>query len=360
MPYLLKDANFPIGGYTIRSKQIIQGLIEQGHHVGVLTWKGAKNYINFSTDFEIIESYDNIKGIKKLRWLYYRLPLLYKTIKEYRPDVLVQGCIGFVTFIYYFLGKLLKIPFVYMVANDMDVDNNYKNRINIREQIFYKIGMNKSNGIICQNEYQFNKLKEMFPQKKIIKINNPYIIKSVKKNDNQERYYIAWVGIFQKQKNMLGLFNIAVRNPDYKFKIAGIEGIIDLETKIAIKKLKSLDNVEFVGYLKRNDVLYFLKGAKVLLNTSYYEGLSNTFLEALSVGTPIFSINSNPNKMITKYNLGEIVRVDNFREKMLIYKNVNYYELLIRFHCYLNKEHNYKKIANKMMDFLLQIIENNR
>lgn len=56
-----------------------------------------------------------------------------------------------------------------------------------------------------------------------------------------------------------------------------------------------------------NKVLSFLSKSHLLLNTSYYEGFYNTFLESLSVKTPIVTTQAvDPNNFIQKNNLGFI------------------------------------------------------
>ena len=76
-----------------------------------------------------------------------------------------------------------------------------------------------------------------------MKIYNPFLI-----NDaiisTKDRFYVAWLCIFQKQKNLEGLFDIAKKLPNIKFKVAGDESLsIDDKTKYAIKQLRKLENV---------------------------------------------------------------------------------------------------------------------
>jgi len=69
--------------------------------------------------------------------------------------------------------------------------------------------------------------------------------------------------------------------------------------------LKELPNVKFSGYIKRADMNNFLSEAYALLNTSHFEGFSNTFLEAWAVGTPVIStIYVNPDNIINEKSLG--------------------------------------------------------
>jgi len=84
--------------------------------------------------------------------------------------------------------------------------------------------------------------------------------------------------------------------------------LADAVTLAAFETLKTLPNVDYVGYTKRTEVPTFLHNASALLNTSHYEGFSNTFLESLAVGTPIItSVGVDPDNIVIDNNLGHVV-----------------------------------------------------
>lgn len=221
--------------------------------------------------------------------------------------------------------------------------------------IFYKFGLKLSQGIICQNEYQYKQFKKKFPQKRITLIKNPFVMKEkIGINPKAKRKYIAWVGVFQHQKNLSALYRIANQNLDLEFHVAGKNSSsIDGNTKNALDKLRALPNVKFVGYLSRTDILGFLSKAYALLNTSHFEGFSNTFLESFAVGTPIISLNVNPDNIITKYDLGDMISLES--NSHVFKKLLDSYDYLkegIKIQKYLTSNHDYINIANQFLDFL--------
>ena len=66
-----------------------------------------------------------------------------------------------------------------------------------------------------------------------------------------DRSYIAWIGIFQYQKNLPALLDVVQKMPQIKFKIAGksANSNLDDKTQTALHKLSECKNVDFVGYL---------------------------------------------------------------------------------------------------------------
>lgn len=161
--------------------------------------------------------------------------------------------------------------------------------------------------IVTQNAYQYDQLKARLPKKHIVKITNPFHTSSPSVPSPQKSY-VAWLGLFQQQKNLSALLSVVEENPSTLFKIAGkMLFQNDLETSELLKKLEQLPNVTLMGYLKRHEIIPFLAGAYCLLNTSHYEGFSNTFLEAFAAGTPVVTTeNVNPDQTINTYELGAV------------------------------------------------------
>lgn len=316
IPYFLKDSSYPIGGWAVELSAWIDGLCANDNQIGVLTWSGANKFIEKEIEYDLIETYDPAKGIKAIKYLYYYVPSLYEQTKKYKPDIIIQACAGLYTGIMAIIAESLQIPFVYRVANDKDTDDRYKVSLSGYEQIAYRYGLSKSVAILCQNEYQLTNIRNKYPATPSSIIHNPFSEKSsidLTRYRNETEKYIAWLGVFSSQKNLPLLFKIARESPEIKIKVAGMPAkSIDENTRKALTNLGNLPNVEFLGYLTRRDVPAFLFKAVALLNTSHYEGFSNTFLEAFSVGTPVITSESvDPDNIIAKNGLGISVRNNN-------------------------------------------------
>ena len=317
IPYLWKDSKYPVGGAAVELQGWIKGFNKINYPVGVLTFKGAHDFYlkQKSIEAEIVETYSVEKGIKFLKWLSYRVPSLFKAINRTKPKCIVQEVAGLPTGILAIICRVLNIPFFYRVANDIEADERIKERTHLFAYIFFRIGLRLSDGIVCQNKYQAERFKSQFPNKPTTIIYNPFepalLTESIK--NKSQRSYISWIGIFQRQKNLPTLLNVAEQLPGFSFKIGGIGGKnVDDATKDALVQLEKLPNVEFVGYVTRKDLPAFLSNAVTLLNTSFYEGFSNTFLEAFSVGTPICTTkNVDPDSIIEKHKLGIVAENHN-------------------------------------------------
>ena len=140
-----------------------------------------------------------------------------------------------------------------------------------------------------------------------------------------------------------------------QFHIAGREGVnCDEESLCYLEKLKQLPNVKFTGFLHRTQVLPFLANARFLLNTSHYEGFSNTFLEALSVGTPVISgVTVNPDSIISKNDLGIIYDdVFDLCKKYAALTPELYQLMCTNARDYVALNHSYRLLARKLLRYL--------
>jgi len=73
---------------------------------------------------------------------------------------------------------------------------------------------------------------------------------------------------------------------------------------------QTLPNVTLYGRLNASETLERISQAKVLINTSDFEGFPNVFLEAWSFGVPVVSLNVDPGGVIQENHLGVVCNGD--------------------------------------------------
>lgn len=355
IPALMSNKKIKVGGATVQTLNWINGLIYHQIKVGVIVEKDevipSNNLISF------IKSY-SLSSKNIFSWIYPRTYQLSASIRKSKPDYLVQAGAGFIVLPLAILAIYNKTKFIHRIANNVDVDKRVYKKISFLSALFYNIGLRLTPIISCQNEYQYNKVKSRFPNKKVLKFFNPYDVQKViiKPLEFKARKYIAWIGIFQYQKNIPALYKIAKNLSRIEFKIAGVP-VDDLNENLRniLNKLKNLKNVTFVGYLAREEISPFLSKALCLLNTSLYEGFPNTFLEAFAVGTPVATtVTIDPDQIIKQFLLGETARTPDelYNCILKIINNESYSDMSKRCLDYLNDNHDSKSIAAKLLEQL--------
>jgi glycosyltransferase involved in cell wall biosynthesis len=353
---LLKEEK-PSGGAAVQAYGWIRGLMAANQEVAVLTHLNKSDTLKEECrDIKLVPLYHSQKGIQWLRWIYYRLPHIYQTIKRIKPDYFYEGIPYWSSFVLAVICRQLKVKYILRISNDCLLDERiYKSRSKW-QLLFQTFGMKLSHCILCQNDYQLNLVKKKFPRKTVFKIPNPIFVKNnVSATDSSSRHYIAWLGLYQYQKNLPLLFEIASVLKEETFWIAGKEHEnCDEQTLNSLQQLKQLPNVRFVGFLERDQVLPYLAKAKFLLNTSHYEGFSNTFLEAMSVGTPIItSDNVNPDHIITKHKLGIVYKdVPDLQQQYAGVSPEKYEVLSGNAFQYVVQQHDYKLLSRQLLSLL--------
>jgi glycosyltransferase involved in cell wall biosynthesis len=353
---LLKDEK-PSGGAAVQAYGWIRGLSEAGQEVYVLTNTSHNGPIKEECkEIKLVPMYDKQKGLRLLRWAYYRLPHIYQKIKQIRPHYLYQGVPSWTSFFIGLMCRQLGVKYIMRISNDYLLDDRFYKNYSKTHRYFLRLGFRLSYCILCQNEYQLSIIQKDFPGKRAVKIANPVSINIPDAPEAMEsRKYIAWLGLYQYQKNMPLLYEIALKLKGEQFLIAGKESSkCDTETQNYLEKLKALPNVSFAGFLQRDEVLPFLSGAKFLLNTSHYEGFSNTFLEAMSVGTPIISsTNVNPDGFITANQIGLVYKdSSDLQHQYEALNPLRYQQLSENAMHYVVENHDYRSLAKRLLNIL--------
>jgi glycosyltransferase involved in cell wall biosynthesis len=119
------------------------------------------------------------------------------------------------------------------------------------------------------------------------------------------RDLVVWIGRLQDFKRPERFVDLARRleGSGVSFQMVG-----DAETperREALERVaRRLPNLQMLGRLPPDQVHALLCEAKLLVNTSDYEGFSNTFIEAWTRGVPVLSMRVDPDQLITRGGLG--------------------------------------------------------
>jgi len=164
-----------------------------------------------------------------------------------------------------------------------------------------------------------------------------------KENYSPNNLKVIFVSRFLRDKGVENYLELASKNnnPNIYFYIAGD---IDLGnpnslTKLDLKKIKSNNNVEYVGNI---DVEKELHNYDISVIMSKYEGFSRILLESLYVGLFCLSNDLPGTQFLTKFKNGEIIKDNNENEFLEIINNFDNYN-----YTKSNAEENRGLIKNK-------------
>ncbi len=158
--------------------------------------------------------------------------------------------------------------------------------------------------IVAQTEYQSNILKQVFGRQSVL-IRNPVQASS---DDPQhwlpydQRKFILWIGRADKVNKRPMLFlELAQSCPDLQFLM-----IVSCTDDDLFQELQQTrpNNLMIMGHVPQQRIWDYLNRAQVLVNTSRFEGFPNTFLQSAVTGTPIISLEVDPDGMLTHRGCG--------------------------------------------------------
>jgi glycosyltransferase involved in cell wall biosynthesis len=356
MEFIVEGGN-PRGGAAVQTLVWMHAFRDLGFEIIQGKFENETRSVLSEYDWvKTISLYHPTKNKKRLAWFTHRFPSIFRAIKNSQCDYLYVSLPRWDTFYIGLICKVLKVKLIIRIASDILVDDRILLDQSTMAKHYISLAYLNSDFILTQNEYQYSSLKKRFPSNKIYKLFNPIIIeKNYLKPKNKLEGYVAWVANFRKVKNLKLLYEIANKSPLHQFKIAGIPLLpMDTETEENVNKLNQLANVEFLGNIPKKEILPFFSKAKFLLNTSRYEGFSNTFLEAMLTGTPILSTkNVNPDGIIDQNRLGYIYEDE--KDLVGIFESISEADYLQKSkNCieFVQNNHDHLVLGKKLLEFL--------
>lgn len=132
---------------------------------------------------------------------------------------------------------------------------------------------------------------------------------SAMKPHSERANYVVWVGVMRDHKRPDRLIEIARKAPDIHFIVCGGSTTHRAPANYGEQigsALRALPNVDYRGQVAPDKTLCVIAGASLLLSTSDEEGFPSVFLEAWSSGTPVVSLEIDPDQIIQRYGLGAV------------------------------------------------------
>jgi len=201
-----------------------------------------------------------------------------------------------------------------------------------------QIGIKHSSLIVVQNEFQKEETKKIWKRDSIIIPNLQF---RVNEYPNKKEKIIIWVGQITKWKRPYLFIQIAKILKEYKFKMIGY-GNLNL-----IKGYEKLNNFEYLGKLKNDEVNKELEKSYIILNTSKSEGegLPNVIIQAMMRGVVPICLNDDFG-ILEKYKVG--FKVNNLNEmvekiKLLMEDENLYLDYSKRAYIFSNDYFDYEK-----------------
>jgi glycosyltransferase involved in cell wall biosynthesis len=222
-----------------------------------------------------------------LRFVHPRLTAMWRALREVGADVYYTRAAGMLTGVVAEFCRRHARRSIHAGASDMDFVRGEGGQIQYaRDRWLYRRGVARADRIVAQNEVQRSTCRATYRREAVV-IPSCYQLPERRDGNPPRKDTVLWVGVIRPGKRPGLLLELARRLPQRRFVMVGgpLGGDSALFERVR-DEAATLPNVEFTGFLPLQQVESRFDAARLVVNTSDFEGLPNTFLQAWSRGVP--------------------------------------------------------------------------
>lgn len=243
------------------------------------------------------------------RWFLYKKQI-NRLLNEIKPDIIYTRMFSSWSGIASIYAKSNSIQHIYAIASDQDLRvfdkaNSFLKLLDFFERKYVKQAFKLASVILTQNQYQQTNLQEKFEREGVLIQQAAELCEEELILKEESPYTVVWIANLKKVKRPEYFIEVVRALKDEKcieFKMIG-RGI-ELYSDLIKNAENTIPNFEYLGELKNSEVNDILCKAHILVNTSDYEGFSNTFVQAWMRKVVVISMNSNPDNILTEQKIG--------------------------------------------------------
>jgi glycosyltransferase involved in cell wall biosynthesis len=298
-----------MGGSQYQAKVLIEYLLE--HYdvdIAYLTTRAAKGFEPHG--YRIVQ-FSEPHGIR--RWgFFFDAFRLYAALRKERPDAILQivGCAH--TGIAAFYAKLHGCRMIWRVSSDRSVEPGSEPWWHVHKHIeraFLKYGIRNAQLVLAQSEYQQEALARHMGCTNVRVLRNFHPVPVDAQRRPRAETRVLWVANLKPLKNPGAFVRLARRfdyRNDVRFIMVGQAIGDDAWTRGELAAIAATPNVEYLGGRTQDEVNALFENTDLLVNTSDYEGFSNTFVQAWMRRVPVASLHVDPDGLLSRGGLGVV------------------------------------------------------
>jgi len=249
-------------------------------------------------DSEVRQNVMLIKSLNFKKGIFGQTSSLWNALKKANASIYLQKTAAWGTLFVYLFCKFHKRKFIYRTAKKEECTGEWP-QSNLQRKAF-QYSIRKANAVLAQNVKDKENLNSKLGISAITIPNGHKISSSIQ----SERDYVLWVGRSTQVKRPELFVELAQSIPDEKFVMICQHGFGDEQYDSLIERASHVENLEFIKRVEFSEIDNYFQRAKALVNTSDTEGFPNTFIQSCKAGTPILSLNVNPDDFLNKYECG--------------------------------------------------------
>jgi len=289
-PVLSDDVTIPVvGGAEVQQSMIAPALAARGYRVSMICHDYGQPEKAQVKGVTVYKMHAPDEGIPVVRFIHPRLTSLWAALRRVDADVYYQrSAAAWTGFLAAFCRKHGRRS-IYAGASDVDFLPGQQDIRFARDRRIYEWGLKRMDGIVVQNPVQREQLKTHYGLDSTL-IPSCYAPPPGAKCDRAG--YVLWAATVRPSKRAETFLEIARRMPHQRFVMVGGPDRgrkAEAYYRGVIEAARAIPNIDVRGFVPFAQAERWFDGARVLLNTSLYEGFPNTFLQAWARSMPTVS-----------------------------------------------------------------------
>jgi len=290
-PVLVPESGIAfVGGAEVQQTVQIRALQRAGYRISVLTGDFGQPEVVDANGIAVHKiPAPGRRGLPGLRFFYPRMSDVVVGLRKISPDIVFMQTAGEQVASAALYAKLFGKAFVFAGASDPDFQLGALPYMPAQHVFMYRRGLRAADAVIAQNAVQMQMLRDNFAREGHL-IPNGYEEPGARPGAFGAP--VLWAATVKPLKQPALFVELARRLPQRRFVMVGGPGVTP-DAQAYFDEIRraaaDLPNLEMLGHVPFGEVGAQFDRAGVFVNTSSYEGLPNTFMQAWSRGIPSVS-----------------------------------------------------------------------
>jgi glycosyltransferase involved in cell wall biosynthesis len=278
------------GGAELQQAILARLLAAEGYRVSIITQDFGQPD-GLEIDGVVVRKvFRGRDGVPVLRFVHPRLTRMWRALHEVDADIYYYRSASMWVGVLAEFCRRKNKRLIYAGASDPDFEPDIGGQIRYaRDRWLFRRGVARAHALIAQNQAQVRSARAWYGREAVY-IPSCYTLPAPARGPacaGAQGDRVLWVATLRATKRPELFLELARRLPDWRFTMVGGPAPEDpaLFERIAAQA-KCVPNLEFTGFLPLAETEKWFDRARVLVNTSVYEGMPNTFLQAWARGVP--------------------------------------------------------------------------
>ncbi len=277
-----------IGGAEVQQSILARALAGAGYRVSMICLDFGQPQGVLLDGVTVHKAHRPHAGVPVLRFVHPRITAMWRAMRAVDADVYYQRCSAMLTAVVAAFCRRYGKRSIFASAADLDFVPGSQPIRYLRDRWLFEQGLKRVDRIVAQNATQQQSCRTNYGRESI-QIPNCYQLPADASPGAGD--CVLWVASIRERdyKRPELFLELARRLPGRRFVMIGGAGGAS-RRNVYFERIReaaaAMPNLEFTGFLPLTRVEPHFDRARVLVNTSLYEGMPNTFLQAWARGVP--------------------------------------------------------------------------